>query len=194
MADIELKCGGASLSAHKAILSARSPVFAAMFGRGMAEAEASEVTLEGIEPAVLRSLVYFLYAEELDEGALDDAAGLLAAADQYEVPRLVALCEEQLCEGIDEASAAARLVLAERHHAAQLKEACLDYIAAHAEAVMTSEGWQQLGTQPNLLQELFAHKAGVRKRPAAEAGGQPASKRRRAANGGTADHPISLSQ
>ena len=37
---------------------------------------------------------------------MDDAAGLLAAADQYEVPRLVALCEEQLCEGIDEASAA----------------------------------------------------------------------------------------
>ena len=68
--------------------------------------------------------------------------------------------------------------------------------AAHAEAVMTSEGWQQLGTQPNLLQELFAHKAGVRKRPepAAAGDGQPASKRRRAANGGTADSPISLSQ
>ena len=164
LADIELKCGRGSVSAHKAILSARSPVFAAMFGRGMAEAEASEVTLEGIEPAVLRSLVHFLYAEELDEGAMDDAAGLLAAADQYEVPRLVALCEEQLCEGIDDDSAAARLVLAERHHAAQLKEACLDYIAEPHEAVMTSEGWQQLGTQPNLLQELFAHTTGVRER------------------------------
>ena len=108
LADIELKCGGGSVSAHKLILSARSPVFAAMFGRGMAEAEASEVTLEGIGPLVLRSLVHFLYAEELDEGAMDNAEGLLAAADQYEVPRLVALCEEQLCEGIDEASAAAR--------------------------------------------------------------------------------------
>ena len=78
----------------------------------------------------------------------------------------------------------ARLVLAERHHAAQLKEACLDYIAAHAEAVMTSEGWQQLGTQPNLLQEIIAHIAGVRKRPAeagapGEGGGQPQSKRQR---------------
>ena len=112
---------------------------------------------------------------------MDDAAGLLAAADQYEVPRLVALCEEQLCEGIDDESAAARLVLADRHHAAQLKEACLDYIAEHHEAVMTSEGWQQLGTQPNLLQELFAHSAGARKRPSggAAGGGQPQSKRQR---------------
>ena len=127
---------------------------------------------------------------------MDDAVGLLAAADQYEVPRLVALCEEQLCEGIDEASAAARLVLADRHHAAQLKEACLDYIAEHHEAVMTSEGWQQLGTQPNLLQELFAHSTGARKRPAEAGGGeggQPASKRRRAADGGSAGSPISLS-
>ena len=84
------------------------------------------------------------------------------------------------------------------HHAAQLKEVCLDYIAAHAEAVMTSEGWQLLGTQPNLLQEIIAHNAGVRKRPAeaggaAEGGGQPASKRRRAADGGSAGSPISLS-
>ena len=83
--------------------------------------------------------------------------------------------EEQLWEGIDDESAAAQLVLAERHHAAQLKEACLDYIADHHEAVMTSEGWQQLGTQPNLLQELFAHTAGARK----TGGGQPQSKRQR---------------
>ena len=105
----------------------------------------------------------------------ENAEGLLAAADQYEVPRLVALCEEQLCEGVDDESAAARLVLADRHHAAQLKEVCLDYIAEHHEAVMTSEGWQQLGTQPNLLQELFAHTAGARK----TGGGQPQSKRQR---------------
>ena len=86
------------------------------------------------------------------------------------------------------------LLLAEQHHAAQLKEACLDYIAAHAEGVMKSEGWQQLGTQPNLLQELFAHKAGVRKRPGEagrdEGADQPQSKRKRATDGGTAASAI----
>eukprot|EP01045_Picozoa_sp_COSAG04_P018156 COSAG04_NODE_1660_length_6022_cov_5.271146_3_plen_384_part_00 len=183
LADVKLKSGDATVYAHKLILSARSPVFAAMFERGMAEAEASEVTLEGVTPHSLYSLVHFLYSEELREGAMDEAEALLAAADQYEVPRLVALCERELCGVISQGNAARLLVLADRHRAAQLKEACLDYIALHAEGVMTSEGWQQLGTQPNLLQELFAHKAGVRKRPAGASGGgegaQPQSKRQR---------------
>ena len=181
LADIKLKSDAATVYAHKLILSARSPVFAAMFGRGMAEAEAREVTLEGVTPYSLYSLVHFLYSEELREGAMDEAEALLAAADQYEVPRLVALCERELCGVISQGNAARLLVLADRHRAAQLKEACLDYIALHAEAVMTSEGWQQLGTQPTLLQELFAHTAGARKRPSggAAGGGQPQSKRQR---------------
>jgi hypothetical protein len=72
---------------------------------------------------------------------------------------------------------AARLVVAELHSAAQLKEHCLDYIGERAAEVMATEGWQQLGTQPNLLQELFAHKAGVRKRPRDEDDGPACSSR-----------------
>ena len=30
---------------------------------------------------------------------------------------------------------------------------------------MATQGWQQLGTHPNLLQELFAQSSGIRKRP-----------------------------
>ena len=114
---------------------------------------------------------------------MENAEGLLASADQYGLPTLVALCERELCLGIDEASAVMRLVLADKHHAVQLKEACLDFIAQHSEAVMRSEGWQQMATHPNLLQELFAHSTGVRKRPASTGGhvvddGSPPSKRR----------------
>ena len=60
------------------------------------------------------------------------------------------------------------LVLADRHHALQLKELCLEFIGAKPAVtadVMATEGWQLLGNQPNLLQELFAHAIGVRKRP-----------------------------
>ena len=35
-----------------------------------------------------------------------------------------------------------------------------------------AEGWQQLGTHPNLLQELFAHSNGIRKRPRDAADGR----------------------
>ena len=153
------------IDAHKNILAARSPVFRGMFASGMAEAESSVVNLDTLSPAALRSLVHFIYAEELNDGALDDVEGLLAVADQYQMRRLMALCEEKLRESLDVESAAARLVLADKHHAEQLKVTCLDYIKENSAAVMGSEGWQALGTQPNLLQELFAHTTGVRQSP-----------------------------
>ncbi len=51
--------------------------------------------------------------------------------------------------------------MAEKHHAEQLKLECLDFTKENSAEVMASEGWQTLATQPNLLQELFAHTAGV---------------------------------
>ena len=47
---------------------------------------------------------------------------------------------------------------------------------APSEAARSSTRRQQLGTHPNLLQELFAHKAGVRKRPRDAAGEEGANK------------------
>jgi len=118
MGDVTLKTAGAGaaaavpLRAHKFLLSARSPFFAAMFTQqGMAEASASEVTVGEIEPQVLLALVRFLYAEELDEAGLAQAEGLLVAADRFQIPRLATLCERELCRVLTVEKAAARLVL-----------------------------------------------------------------------------------
>lgn len=99
------------LRAHKFLLSARSPFFAAMFTQGMSEAGAREVTIEEIEPQVLLALVRFLYAEELDETGLAQAEGLLVAADRFQIPRLAALCERELCRVLAVETAAKWLVL-----------------------------------------------------------------------------------
>ena len=188
LSDVTLRpSSGPDLRAHKAVLAARSPVFAAMFTQGMAEADSTEVTLGDLSSAVLRRLVHYLYAEEPSDDAFEDAEGLLAAADQYQLPRLVALCERELCGRVEVETAARLLLLADRHHAAQLKEHTLEFIGERPAEVMASEGWQLLGTEPNLLQELFAHRAGVRKRPVATAsgpgsddeGGAPGSKKKR---------------
>jgi speckle-type POZ protein len=175
-----------AVKAHRLILTARSPVFAAMFTGGMAEAKVPDgalaydsgnkpLSIAGVSGVVLKSLVHFIYVDELSADADEHLEGLLAAADQYQLPRLVSLCEEQLCAGITTENAAARLVVAELHSAAQLMEHCLDYISEQPAEVMATEGWQQLGTQPNLLQQLFAHKAGVRKRPRDEPADEPGS-------------------
>lgn len=67
--------------AHKAVLAARSPVFAAMFQHDLSEKKQNRVEINDMEPEVLREMLRFIYTgkapalEKLD-------AELLAAADK----------------------------------------------------------------------------------------------------------------
>lgn len=184
LSDVVLKpsSGTGTIRCHRLVLAAGSPVLRAMLTRDMAEANCDEVTLERLSATVLRRFVEFLYADELPDDALRDTAeDLLGVAEYYQVARLHALCERELCTRIDVETVARLLVLADTSHAQHLKEHCMDFIGRHPKEVMQSDGWQLLGAQPNLLQELFAHQSGVRKRPISadgneddEAGGKKA--------------------
>ena len=60
----------------------------------------------------------------------DTLAGkLLAAADKYGLERLQLMCESYLCKEISVNSVASTLALADRHHAMELKAACLKFAA-----------------------------------------------------------------
>lgn len=55
--DVSFEIDGRSIHAHKFILSARSPVFAAMFASGMQESKSSVVRLEDVEYDVMQAVV-----------------------------------------------------------------------------------------------------------------------------------------
>lgn len=54
---------------------------------------------------------------------------LLAAADRFGLDRLKQICEAKLCEEVTADTVATTLALAEQHHCAQLKSACLKFTA-----------------------------------------------------------------
>ena len=70
-----------SLGAHRFILSARSPVFAAMFNSGMIESRTGRVEMKNVDVQLFRNFLKFLYTGRLDisGGRHED---LLALADQ----------------------------------------------------------------------------------------------------------------
>lgn len=72
-----------------------------------------------------------LMASSPVESSLFDSliAKLLAAADKYGLGRLRLLCEAHLCKGICVNSVSSILALADRHHAMDLKSACLKFTA-----------------------------------------------------------------
>ncbi len=89
--DVEFVLEEESISAHRALLSARSPVFAAMFSSGMEECQTGQVHLDDVDPSTFRDFLKFLYTGMLEASTKKDQ--LLVLADKYQVETLVHLCK-----------------------------------------------------------------------------------------------------
>jgi hypothetical protein len=82
--DFVIKCGGKTFNCHRAILSARSPVFKAMLASGMEEARKGEVTADDVQPGTLEKIIEFIYGGEVEQfGGQGQVEQLLYAADKY---------------------------------------------------------------------------------------------------------------
>jgi len=91
LTDVELLVGKVMFPAHRSLLSARSPVFAAMFKSGMEEALTGRVRVDGVDPTTFRQFLEFLYTGTLSTWA--DKSKMLVMADRYQVETLVNLCK-----------------------------------------------------------------------------------------------------
>ena len=164
-ADVAFDVGGGEgpLRAHRVVLAARSPVFAAMLTGSMAEASAHVVRLQDVQADVFHALLHFAYTDALPPALAGDALtpsaaqALLAAADRFGLVRLRAICEARLCESIDVATAATTLALADAHAASDLKRAALAFVARHLASVMSTDGYADMVARcPGLQAELLA--------------------------------------
>uniref|UniRef100_A0A1I8I867 Speckle-type POZ protein n=3 Tax=Macrostomum lignano TaxID=282301 RepID=A0A1I8I867_9PLAT len=154
-ADLTLCIGGAELPAHKAVLSARSPVFQAMFQHQMEESRASRVVVEDVDEDTMREVLRYVYSGRAPR--LDQMAdSLLPAADKYQLDRLKVMCEESLAAALTVENVCDCLVLADLHCAAQLRQRASQFILANASRVAESPGWDQMvRRQPHLVAEAF---------------------------------------
>lgn len=91
-ADFTLVVEERELKAHKAILAARSPVFAAMMEPHTAEAQNSRAILRDIDYEVVQAILYYIYTgtcTNMGGNALD----ILAAAERFALPGLKNIAE-----------------------------------------------------------------------------------------------------
>ncbi|UYV69892.1 SPOPL [Cordylochernes scorpioides] len=141
--DVVLKAGGCTVQAHKNILAARSPVFAAMFEHEMKENRENLVEIEDMEPEVLEEMVRFIYTEQSPK--LDSMAErLLPAADKYGLERLMVMCLEFLVSHLTKVNAANVLVLADKLSNNKLKKCAIDFIIANYSEVKKTKGFLEM--------------------------------------------------
>ncbi|XP_049963643.1 protein roadkill-like [Schistocerca serialis cubense] len=152
---LTLVAGDTRLVAHKAVLAARSPVFATMFRHGTLETRSTPVVIPDVEGPVLRQLVTYMYTLCAPQPP-GMAVQLLIAADRYSVLPLKAACEQQVVAQLSVENVVSTAVLAVRHSLTCLKQAAIAFIRAHIYEVLGTKGWTDaMHTQPEDLGEVI---------------------------------------
>ncbi|EOD37512.1 hypothetical protein EMIHUDRAFT_313262 [Emiliania huxleyi CCMP1516] len=131
----------------KCVLCARSVVFRTMFGIGMKERDAAEVTVSDTNLASFTAFIEYLCADELNLGEGEQARRALELrelAQMYQVPRLELLCAQALQESVGPATAVPLLEAAHMTGDGRLLAQCRRYVADHAAEVRASGGVEQL--------------------------------------------------
>ena len=90
-ADIEFIVSGVVFKAHRAIVCARSTVFAAMFASGMRESKTGRVEINDASPETFADFLKFVYTGQLDTLSFANRQ-LGYCADKYQVKTLSDLC------------------------------------------------------------------------------------------------------
>jgi speckle-type POZ protein len=140
--DVTLNVGGRSFDAHKAILSSRSKVFAAMFVHETTEKLSNHVDIQDIHPDVFQEVLRFIYTGRVPPEKM--TASLLAAADKYLLEQLKLECETQLTHRMSAGNCLELLALVDPHHPAQhLRKFAVDFLRRFPYEVMTTDEWKK---------------------------------------------------
>ncbi|KAL1543828.1 BTB/POZ domain-containing protein-like isoform X1 [Salvia divinorum] len=127
-ADVTINSSDGSLQAHKAILSASSPVFLSMFQHDLKEKESSTIDIEDMTSESCMALLSYLYGTISQEDFWRHRLALLSAANKYDIVDLKDTCEESLLEDINSGNVLERLQEAWLYQLDKLKKGCLMYL------------------------------------------------------------------
>jgi len=134
---------GQEIKAHKLILAARSPVFAAMFLSNMMEKILERIEIPEIDPDVFNALLRYIYTAQV-QVTEDNAEPLLAAADKYLLPSLKFKCEQFIIKHVTAENCVEMLVLADLHNAMNLKKMTEKLFYSRHTELRKTEAWKTL--------------------------------------------------
>ncbi|GFU37432.1 speckle-type POZ protein B [Nephila pilipes] len=145
-ADVVLECESFSVPAHKSILSARSPVFSAMFKTEMKESREETVDIIDMDISVLQTMLVYIYSGNTDGLSMSNAHDLLFAADKYQLIELKKVCSKFLRSNANDQNILNILVFGYLHDL-DLKDFAVSFICNEVEdfsVLENSEEWKRL--------------------------------------------------
>ncbi|OZC11432.1 hypothetical protein X798_01289 [Onchocerca flexuosa] len=156
--DFTLHVGRRSFKCHKAILSARSPFFQAMFrDQTNQESVSGEVNLEDIAAETMAYVLEYIYKDTCSDSS-KRTLEILAAADRFCLDRLKNLCQEALIKDLSPNNFCERLRAADLYNAPVLKWKILNLLQKHRNYIVDNEDWVALENEcPYLAATVIRH-------------------------------------
>ncbi|CAO2162688.1 unnamed protein product [Urochloa humidicola] len=132
--DVSFIVDSKTFHAHRAVLTARSPVFNVELLGSMVEATMSLISLHDITPAAFKIMLRFMYTDvfpgddELGESPSEMVHHLLAAADRYALDRLKLMCAQKLWDNVSVDTVGDALAWADMYDIPELKDRCIAFV------------------------------------------------------------------
>lgn len=150
--DVIISVDGQEFPCHKVVLSAFSQYFRAMFGGGLAESQQRKVSLNGVEPAMVQTLIDYGYTSEVVI-TRQNVQSLLSAANLLEIIPVKEACCLYLEKNMDELNCVGIHCFAELHACSELQQKSKVYILHHFQSVWQHEEFLEL-TKVKLVEIL----------------------------------------
>ncbi|XP_034247127.1 kelch-like ECH-associated protein 1B [Thrips palmi] len=153
LCDIQLRVGDHDFPAHKAVLSATSCVFKAMFCGDFKEKYAETVVIEDVSKEAFGKFLDFLYLQDICWKGSE--LELLGLSERYQVEQLKARCEMCLWE-LDGLRALGILIEADKWPVVTdtMKKRLCEIVMANLGSVVKSNEWQTLQSSSPVLASL----------------------------------------
>lgn len=161
--DVTLVAEGLQYKAHKSILSARSPVFSAMFEHDLIEKNANTINIPNMSSECLKEFLLFIYTGECGQFS-EITEDLFQAANRYLISDLREKCIRSFKDNLNKDTAVKTLILADLYCVYDLKSQAMEVIKENAAYVVKTESWKEnLMQYPEIMSEICAMLANCRK-------------------------------
>ena len=155
--DLEITCDEEVFYCHRNIISARSPVFSAMFQADMIENHLQKVNIRDVKKEVFSEVLKFIYTGKVssEDSLKEQARDILAVANKYQLDLLKKLCEAQLVSTLDASNCVELLVHGDLHQATNLKMMALDSVSMNLASLIETDVYKHFRRQhPDLEFEV----------------------------------------
>ncbi|GFU79736.1 TD and POZ domain-containing protein 3 [Trichonephila clavipes] len=151
LSDVTLRTASETFNAHKTILSARSPVFLAMFTTDMKESMQDYVDVSDLDNDIVRRMLLYMYTNNLEDLHWESAFKLYPAANKYQIVALKKKCAYFLKQNLSPSNVCDVLGLTDMHGDEDFKKAAQDYVLAHEKDVFSSDEWAEFAKSSSAL-------------------------------------------